>query len=187
MDEIELARQNSHVFDVEAQSYLNLLNFEVRDEDDNRLAAETLRHVKERISAVEAERKKISVPLNAALKAVNDLFRPARQKLEECERQLKSKIAAYLSARDAANRVALAAAAAAPTPELAGDALAAIERAAPPEGVSVRTVWRFKIVDENLVPREYCSPDPKKIAAAEIGTVPGVEFYQEPIVASRRI
>jgi hypothetical protein len=52
------------------------------------------------------------------------------------------------------------------------------------EGVSIRERWTFRIVDENKVPREYCSPDPVKIrgmvtAQRGLTKIPGVEVFQE--------
>jgi type I site-specific restriction-modification system R (restriction) subunit len=47
---------------------------------------------------------------------------------------------------------------------------------------SIRYVWRYKIIDEALVPREFLSVDERKITAsvaAGIRTIAGIEIYQE--------
>lgn len=51
-------------------------------------------------------------------------------------------------------------------------------------GVSVRENWTMRVVNDALVPREYCIPDERALKAiarnrrqAAVGTVPGVEFY----------
>jgi colicin import membrane protein len=59
------------------------------------------------------------------------------------------------------------------------------------KGVATRTVWKFKIVDVNKIPREFMIPDEKligKMAEVTKGTkkIDGVEFYSEEIIAARR-
>lgn len=48
---------------------------------------------------------------------------------------------------------------------------------------------KFLITDPDLVPREYCSPDPKKIGAVDPTStaIPGVRFFQDDVVTSRRV
>jgi hypothetical protein len=48
-------------------------------------------------------------------------------------------------------------------------------------------VWKFRVVDASLVPREYCEPDPLKIKRAGPSVqVPGVEWYEESEIVVRR-
>ena len=59
------------------------------------------------------------------------------------------------------------------------------------KGISTRKVWKFRIVDVSLLPREYMIPNEKMLLAfarATKGTipVPGVEFYAEEVIASGR-
>lgn len=56
-------------------------------------------------------------------------------------------------------------------------------------GIKTTTRWRYKIIDEALIPREYLMPNEKLLADTAIATkgtikVPGVGFYSESIVAS---
>ena len=58
------------------------------------------------------------------------------------------------------------------------------------EGVSFQTIWKFKIIDANKIPREYMMPDEIKLrrmagAMKGIIQVAGVEFYSEKILKSR--
>lgn len=71
-------------------------------------------------------------------------------------------------------------------------AVAPVVLPAPPKmaGESARTNWRYEIVDESLVPREYLMVDEKKLGAyaramKTVASVPGVRFYAEQSVASR--
>jgi hypothetical protein len=162
--------------------------FVVRNEADQQFAAGLLGEIKGQIKAIEARRKSITEPLNRALREVNDLFRPARDALEAGERAIKGAIARYLAEREAERRAVLAEASRARTVIEAEAALARVEpQTAPPAGVSVRRVRKFEIVDADVVPREYCSPDPSKITLAvqEGVEVPGVRVFEDAVVAAR--
>lgn len=171
----------------EAQERLQ--SFEISSDEHQDFAAALLREIKTEWASVEAKRKTITKPANDLKKAADNLFKPTLVALEKAEATLKSKIATYLTSKERANTAALQAAAAATTPEAAQQAIAHVAPVAPPAGVSVRKVWRFEVVDQNLVPRELCSPDAKKIEAAFHGgatAIPGVRFFQEDQVSARR-
>jgi len=58
-------------------------------------------------------------------------------------------------------------------------------------GIVTRTVWKWKIVDEKKLPREYLIPDEARIgkmvrAAEGKIEIPGVEVYQEREIAKGR-
>ena len=53
---------------------------------------------------------------------------------------------------------------------------------------SIRTVWKFEIIDANLLPREYLMPDEKKIGTAmALGTreIPGVRIFEDQLLHLR--
>lgn len=57
------------------------------------------------------------------------------------------------------------------------------------EGVSVRKLWKFRIVDVNKIPRQYMLPDEKAIGAVVRGlrdkaNIPGIEVYAVDSVAA---
>ena len=59
-----------------------------------------------------------------------------------------------------------------------------------PKGVSFREKWTADVVDVNVLPREYMTPNQQaldKIAQATKGaiTIPGVAFHKEKVMASR--
>lgn len=78
--------------------------FEVDDEEQYALAADELVNLKARTDAVEATRKAITVPLNTALDAANNLFRGPRSLYEQCTSILKTKMLAYRSKVEARQR-----------------------------------------------------------------------------------
>ena len=55
------------------------------------------------------------------------------------------------------------------------------------QGISMQKIWKFRVVNESLVPREYMTPDMVKIGGMVRATkgsvkVPGIEIYSEDIV-----
>ncbi len=146
----------------------------IRSSDDYVFAGQILDEVKGRWKDLEARRVEITGPMNAALKSANDLFRTPLEALKKAETVVKAEIARYSAAAEAARVRAM------------------VERTgpveAPPEakGVSVRTIRKFRVVDEAAVPRHLCSPDLRKIAALPTDTeIPGVEWYTDSIVTKR--
>lgn len=58
------------------------------------------------------------------------------------------------------------------------------------DGLSLRTRWAWRIVDESAIPREYMRPDEAKIGRAvralgKLAKIPGVEVYEQRVVARR--
>ncbi len=145
------------------------------------MAGELLKQVKGKMKELEAERKKITKPLLDAKKAVDNLFRPATDAAALVEELLKNAISGYIDGQRAAKVAALQ----------AGDhegALATIEPELP-AGVSTRTVWKWKLVDANLVPSEYWAIDAARVQE-HVNTfkgqsqIPGIEVFPETGIAS---
>lgn len=58
------------------------------------------------------------------------------------------------------------------------------------EGISMRDNWKYRVTDLTILPKEYMIPDEKLLASIAKAKhdgmkIPGVEFYNEPIVAAR--
>ena len=58
-------------------------------------------------------------------------------------------------------------------------------------GIQTKTIWKFRIIDEKLIPREYLIPNETmlgSVARATKGTlkIAGVEFYSEEVIAAGR-
>jgi hypothetical protein len=158
---VALAAEGSEVLDF-------VRTFEIQSQDDLTFAADTLTEIKARARYVLERKEAITKPMNAALKAARDLFRPAEQHFAEAERIFKDAIASFHTRQEDHNRAALAAAAAA---YVEGDdagvssAVASMASTANTAGIQIRHTWQFEIVDGAQVPRELCSPDPVKIRA----------------------
>jgi DNA-directed RNA polymerase subunit F len=67
----------------------------VVDGESYELAAEELLAIKARATRLEAQRTSITKPMNDALRAVNALFKPAAELLEQAERAIKGKLIGY--------------------------------------------------------------------------------------------
>lgn len=217
-------------------------------------AARELQEIKGRAKALDEKRKAITAPLDAAKKAVMDLFRSPLATLEQAESVIKRAIVAWDSeqerlrkaeemrlrevarkererleaearkaeevARKKSEELKLKAEAqaaagnvekanallekASATLESASDKAAALQQQASivqaptvvreqskVAGISMRTLWRARVVDASLVPREYMLPNEtalNKVAEATKGSIkiPGVEIYSEQSVAASR-
>ncbi len=145
------------------------------------MAGELLQQVKGKVKKLEVERKKITKPLLDAKKAVDNLFRPATDAAALVEEILKKAISGYIDGQRAAKVAALQ----------AGDHEGALATTEPelPGGVSMRTVWKWKLVEANLVPREYWAID-ARLVQEHVNTfkgqshIPGIEVFPETGIAS---
>ncbi len=70
--------------------------------------------------------------------------------------------------------------------------VAPVKSAPKVEGISMRTIWKARVVDANAIPRQWLLVDEQALQKyarsmneRAKGTVPGVEFYAEQSVASR--
>lgn len=173
----------------------------VVDNDSVAVAAGFLQTVKAESKAIAAMKKRALDPLKETEKEIRNWFRAVEDQLKELESTLKSAIGEYELAEKERQRKAFAAAAEA---HKAGDhiearaALVAANAhagAKRPAGTSTREVWEAHIVDESAVPRDWCVPDEKRIAALARQTpagenppkIAGVEFTRKVIVASRAV
>lgn len=188
-DAIEVARKESSAYLKDAEEALpEIKSFDILSDDDKDFAADLLREIKGKHKTVEERRKEITVPLNKALRSVNDMFRPVLKALEQSEKLLKGKIVDYVERKEVERRKALVEASQTKDAAKATEALERATITSAPEGVNIRYRWVFEVVDPDKVPRELCSPDPKKIGVKKPGTeIPGVVWKQEPIVSARSV
>lgn len=172
-------------------------NLVIKSEDDMKEATDLLSKIKKVGKMITDRKKEITDPINQALKSARDLFKPIEQSHEEAERMIKSKMLTWQSAEDARIRkeqekVATKVETGKMSTEKAVEKMEQIgEVKTSVQGktgsISTREVPKYKITDENLVPREYCSPDMSKIRVAlDAGVqVPGAEKYYEKVIAAR--
>lgn len=161
--------------------------------DYERVANETLPGIKRFQKEVEAYRKAFKQPFDDAAKRVQEYFRAPGALLEAAERSCKGAISEYLAAEEARRKAYEAEINA--KEQLKAELFETEARVIKvPEvmtggSVSRRTVTKWRITDESKIPREYLCVDEKKLnQLARWGggkEVPGVEFYEEEILAAR--
>lgn len=147
---------------------VKVLNLPVYTADHIILAGDLLEHVNGERARLDARRTAITKPLLAAKYSIDDLFMPAIKVLDRIKEALQEKIETAALAIRAAN---LAAQEEAQRRLQQGDARGAalatqnFQPTQAPAGLSFREKWVYRVVDASLLPREYLTPDVKKIAA----------------------
>lgn len=170
----------------------SLAGYRVTTAEQYQDGAGVLKRIKGAQQRIEALRTAITAPLNAALKAANDLFRAPAQRLLDAERAIKGELARYSEEqerirreeqrradeaarkqREALEQRAAKAEASGKVEKASTLALQAaavvapvIQREAPKvAGIAMREVAEYEVTDASLLPREYLVPDDKKIGA----------------------
>jgi len=163
--------------------------FVIETQEQADIAAELLNDVKRRRQALEAAQRRLLEPMREAEARVRDLFRPALEAAGEADKLWRGKILESNRRRAEEASRALAEASRAAREGDQAAAAAAMARAQPVErvaGATIRRVWKYRVTDEVQVPRDYLTIDTAKLqrAAKDHPEVPGVEFYQEEILAA---
>lgn len=128
---------------------------------------------------LELERTKITKPLLEAKRAVDALFKPALTACKEAKASAKGKIAAWRFECERARVAALQ------TGEYKKAELIPLEPSKK-TAVTMRKVWAWKIINFDLIPREFLMLDVSNMkiaiqnaAAPENLNIPGIEIYQD--------
>lgn len=167
--------------------------FTIYDQQGLDIAGSILKDVKGRWKEIEARRKTITQPMQAALKNVQALFKEPLDYYASIESMLKNKILdAQQRARAAQDAALLAVQAAHAAGDRAQVAVAMHQvqqaEAVNPEGVGNRSTWTYAVMDEQQIPREFWIVDHTALAAYVRQTkgtvkVPGIYIYEQPTVA----
>jgi hypothetical protein len=180
-------------------------------------AASFLKIVKERNNQLEELRKSLTRPLDESKKKIMDLFRIPQSYYQESESLTKKAMIKYEDDQERirqdqerrlqaeAEKKRLDALKKADEARANGNDLKADKyeskaaavvapvlaaRVNGVQGIARKKVWKFKVVDEKLIPREFLCVDETKLgnfARSMKGTMPvaGVEFYEEDTLAAR--
>lgn len=188
----------------------------IRNPTEYEGAAGILKNIKGASNRIEEERKKLKAPILEAGRAIDKFFGDPLTALETAEKTIKQKLVIYSNEQERLQREEQARAdarARKDQEELAAKARKAqeegkLERAAVLEeraasvvapiidrtpakvaGVSYREVWKFRIIDEAKVPRQYCDVSESKLrkvvqALKADAQIEGVEVYMEKEIAA---
>jgi hypothetical protein len=171
----------------------------VKDPDSAQEAVAWLGDIQDEQKAIKEMKDSALKPMRESEKQIRDWFRPIEETLSAAERAVKQKIGEYELANKQLQREAFERAS---DLHQAGDHIAAraeIQVAnahagnRKPSGASTREVWEAEIIDASAVPREWCLPDEKRIAALARTTpadtepvqIPGVRYVRKAVVAGR--
>ena len=167
-------------------------------------AAEDLKVIKGKYNEIENERKELTRPIDEGKRRIMDFFRAPLTRLASAEANIKRALLSYQqeqqriaaeNARKIQERADKAAAngKAKKAAELQQQAAAVEQMTIAPKvaGISTRTAWHYRVVDESIIPREYLEPKDSvlsKLATATKGQlkIPGIEFYSEEIMSAGR-
>jgi hypothetical protein len=167
-----------------------MLDFQREEERKRREAEDAARKERERVEAeararAEEERQRIEAARLEAEKAAQEAAN-ASDPLDA--------LLAQEAAESAAQAEAAAREAAAQAMRDAATARQAVTVDAPAKvtatGTSLRQNWKFRIVDADAIPREFLTPDEKRIGEIartmkESASIPGVEFFAEMSIGGR--
>lgn len=176
----------------------------IKDTNSQKQAVEMIAQVKKLHNAIEAKRKEIVKDPWSFCKKVNSFTKSFLHPLKSTEHILKGKIIDYKNKLDLERYKAEqearkkqeelkkkleeeARAAGAEPPDIIDVPVVIpkdnkIVKTDSGASAHIRKEWVGEVIDENKVPREYCSPDKKKIdAAVKMGVreIPGVKIYEK--------
>ncbi len=180
----------------------------VDSDETEQLAVESAAQAKRLLKALDEERKRVIKEPDQFVRGMNAFVRSFRKPLDGLVGTLRGKIGDFqyqkeLERRKVQKRMEEAAAArkekleaaakesgvepppVMPVPAPKPDTTTRTESGAT---ASIRTQWIGEIESPETVPREYCSPDQKKIdQAVKLGIreIPGVKIYEKPITVLR--
>lgn len=194
--EIKIRSAELPTLEHDAAELINLVDvMRVETEEENELAADTVKAIKEKISSAEALRKSLVGPINDHVKSINAAFRKVTEPLERAMSKLKAKMVVYIEA-ETVRRRAEAEAKRRLEEEEALKKAEALEKAGETEAADAylekeagrqeraekraaakpttrglastaygRKVWAFEIVDQSAIPREYLDVNSTRILA----------------------
>jgi len=207
-DDVQLVKEQQMAHEAEILEH-KAKNMIVASDEDMKAATDLMAVIKISEKNLEEQRKFLVKPLNDHVKNINDRFKLYSVPLQRATTILKNKVLAYrqeLERKRREEEARLQAEARAEQERLA--ALAEANELPPPPPIIMRAPatevpkaarsiigsaafskeWKFEIVNESLIPREYMSPDEKKIRAvikAGIREIPGIRIYQEDSMSVR--
>lgn len=177
--------------------------FVVTTEDEAAEASIFLAKLKQSQDVIEKKRLSFTAPLNQSLKEINGFFKPITDAIKEKRDILGGKIIAWKTAenekiaKEEARRQAISDKASEKRGEVENTKVVEVERVEKTIGLATtrKGPKKFKVIDFKLIPEEFKMVDEIKLNAfirdknnEEISyTIPGIEIYQEDILATRGI
>jgi len=219
MSELKLNPEMQKEIQQFEETALKFQDFKVTTQEQYTTAGDYLRSIKQSSKKLEDLRVSMTKPLDESKRRIMDLFRQPLEKLIQAELALKRGMLGYQQeqerkrreeedrlqeiARKEAERLSRRAdkaedkgnIAKAEELRLKSQETASITPFVAPtiqkaEGTSTKKLWKFEVVNSDLIPREYLTPDLIKIgkmvrASGEILSIPGIKIYSEETLSIR--
>lgn len=219
MAEVKITREMQDIKTSALSVYESAKKVVIKDQDSYEIHANTLRSIKTQWAEIESKRKELIRPFQQGVKQINDFFGVPLKTLVGAESLIKKALVAYVNEQEAVRlkeqREAMLKAEKekeklekkATKLEEKGDVLKAEEvrieadfvpvpvvqtKVNSVKGISYKVVWKYKITDEEKIPRKFLTIDHKTLSGLARSTkgkvlVAGVEFYSEKIAAGARM
>jgi len=175
-------------------------NIIVTDTESLKFAISTTQEIKEKIKKIEGIRKFFVDPLNKQVKEINSKFKPFIEKLEEAESIIKNKMVKFQIIQEDKRKKAEEKLRKEQEKKYRAEIKKADKKGELPppppmpvfierqkvEGLQIKKVWNFEIIDEKIIPRVYLVVDTakiRKLVNAGIREIAGVKIYEETISA----
>ncbi len=140
-----------------------IVSLKVSNEAEYRAACELGVRNKEVLNRLEAFRKAIVKPMQDAVKNTNGIFERLASRFAENQEKINRAVTTYFTSRKKTEAIK--------TTHISGGGRTSMQRR-----------WTFDILNDDLVPREFCKPDEMKIRRhMNAGTreIPGVRIYEK--------
>lgn len=169
----------------------------IKTEKDAESATDILSKIKTVGKMIKERKEQITKPLSEALNSARDLFKPIEQNHAEAERIIKGKLLNWQEAeRKRIEKETVKVVDKMESGKMSTEkAVAKIEDIGEVKTsvtgkvgqISTREVPKYRVTNEEIIPREFCSPDMAKIKKAlDAGIqVPGAEKYYEKVISAR--
>jgi len=219
MSELKLNPEMQKEIQQFEETALKFQDFKVTTQEQYTTAGDYLRSIKQSSKKLEDLRVSLTRPLDDSKKRIMDLFRTPLEKLIQAELTLKRGMLGYQQeqerkrreeedrlqeiARKEAERLSRRAdkaedkgnIAKAEELRLKSQETASITPFVAPtiqkaEGTSTKKIWKYEIINEDLIPRKYLTPDLLQIgkevrACGETLTIPGIRIFSEETLSIR--
>ncbi len=170
----------------------------INSQDEYDDAGILLKKLTKTSNGAEELRKKATKPLDDFKSTVKEMVDEAREPLEEHKARIKKEMGRYWQDVENKRQAELEAKTVEVAKKVEADPFAMLDaepvkletRYVEKTISTIKKVWKFRIIDESLVPREFCSPNESKIreyvnANKDAASITGVETYEELDVRSR--
>lgn len=168
------------------KTFRELSTIKIKNNDDFNRAAVLVKQLKEAKAIAKTKEDTITDPLQQAMDAVNELFRPFYKKVDNIELEIKDSMKAFLESNKTKLLKLENAVAEGTIKNISTYARKAASLTVESEDASIRKVWKAEIQDVQKIPRKFLVPNTQLIVEhlrKGGAPIPGVEWKQVDSIA----